>query len=85
MKQDRHGICDGCDRQKKLTLVHGRGLCVNCEALWGEAVKATEKRVLDDVVEVIDWANDNYDYDWSPSFMLEKVLERLVKKYDVQK
>jgi len=40
---------------------------------------------LDDVVEAIDWANDNYDYDWSPSFMLEKVLERLVKKYDVQK
>ena len=47
--KDRHGICDGCDRQKPLVLVHGRGLCVNCETLWGEV----EKRVLDAVKKML--------------------------------
>ena len=46
MNKDRHGICDGCDRQKKLTLIHGRGLCVNCEILWGEAQKAIKDKYL---------------------------------------
>ena len=53
MKQDRHGACDGCDRLKKLTLIHGRGLCINCEVLWNEAIKATEKRVLDEVKSML--------------------------------
>jgi len=49
MEQDRHGICDGCDRQKKLVLVNGRGLCVNCETLWGEAQKA----MADDIIDML--------------------------------
>ena len=44
--KDRHGICDGCDRLKTVTLVHGRGLCVNCEILWGEAQKAMAEEVI---------------------------------------
>jgi len=45
----RHGICDGCDRLKPLVLVHGRGLCVNCETLWGEAQKA----MLEEIIAII--------------------------------
>jgi len=39
---------------------------------------------IDEVIEAIDWVNDNYDYDWSHSFMLEKIICRLEEKYNVQ-
>ena len=47
--KDRHGICDGCDRQKPLVLVRGRGLCINCQVLWKEAQKA----MLDEVKSML--------------------------------
>jgi len=71
--KDRHGICDGCDRQKPLVLVHGRGLCVNCETLWGEV----EKRVLD---EVIDFLNIELVVNQSG---YGEALNKLRKKYGV--
>ena len=55
--KDRHGICDGCNRQKPLVLVHGRGLCVNCETLWGEV----EKRVLGEVIDLAEKYGDPYE------------------------
>jgi len=57
MNKDRHGICDGCDRSKPLVLVHGRGLCVNCETLWGEAQRAMLEEIVDDLE-----SGDEYDY-----------------------
>ena len=69
---------------------HLKGRCNRCCAditvtLTDELIDNVRASMLDEVIEAIDWVNDNYDYDWSPSFMLEKIICRLEEKYNVQR
>ena len=83
MSKDRHGICDGCDRQKPLVLVRGRGLCINCQVLWKEAQKAMLDEVISEHESQLRFLKEEGEVAAYTYGFIEAHIEYLKQKYGV--